>query len=126
MLKYVAKFTKLARFVDNYVATDMTKVRKLVNGLKLSSQGKIGGLLLQDMNFMVKTDMAIEREVADAQSIRDTSVKDKRRESQPSSTNSRKKKRTYAPQGFQGQGRDYQGQGQGQSTQYGRHFRATS
>ena len=33
------------------------------------------GLLLQDMNLMVKTNMAIEREVDDARSIRDASVK---------------------------------------------------
>ena len=29
MMEYVAKFTKLARFGDDYVATDMTKVRSL-------------------------------------------------------------------------------------------------
>ena len=29
MLEYVAKFTKLARFGDDYVATDMAKVQKL-------------------------------------------------------------------------------------------------
>ena len=46
MLKYVAKFTKLARFVDDYVATDMAKVRKFEDGLKLSIRGKIMGLLL--------------------------------------------------------------------------------
>ena len=41
---------------------------------------------------MVKTTMAIEREVNDARSIRDASVKDKRKESQPfSSSNLRKK-----------------------------------
>ena len=102
VLEYVAKFTELARFVNDYVAIDMTKVRKLVNGRKLSIQGKIGGLLLQDMDLMVKTDMANEREVDDAQSIPDAGVKDKRREGQSSSSNSRKKKRTSAPQGFQG------------------------
>ena len=36
VLKYVAKFTKLARFGDDYVATDMAKVRKFEDGLKLS------------------------------------------------------------------------------------------
>ena len=30
------------------------------------------GFLLQDMDFMVKTTMAIEREIKDAQSIRGT------------------------------------------------------
>ena len=28
MLEYVAKFTELARFADDYAATDMVKVRK--------------------------------------------------------------------------------------------------
>ena len=36
VLEYVAKFTKLARFRDDYVATDMAKVRKFDDGLKLS------------------------------------------------------------------------------------------
>ena len=36
MLEYVAKFTKLALFGDDYVATDMAKVRKFEDGLKLS------------------------------------------------------------------------------------------
>ena len=36
MLEYVAKFAELARFMDNYVATDMAKVRKFEDGLKLS------------------------------------------------------------------------------------------
>ena len=44
------------------------------------------GLLLQDMDFMVKTAMAIEREVEDILSIRDASVKDNRRGIQPSSS----------------------------------------
>ena len=46
VLEYVAKFTELARFVDDYVATDMAKVRKLEDGLKFSIRGKIVGLLL--------------------------------------------------------------------------------
>ena len=28
VLEYVARFMELARFVDDYVATDMTKVRR--------------------------------------------------------------------------------------------------
>ena len=36
MLKYVAKFIELAHFGDDYVAKDMTKVRKFEDGLKLS------------------------------------------------------------------------------------------
>ena len=62
VLEYMAKFTELARFADDYVATDMAKVRKFKNGLKLFIQGKIMGFLLEDMDSMVKTAMAIERE----------------------------------------------------------------
>ena len=36
VLEYVAKFTQLARFTDDYVATDTAKVRKFEDGLKLS------------------------------------------------------------------------------------------
>ena len=89
----------------------MAKVRKFEDGLKLSIQSKIIGLLLQDMDLMVKITMVIKREVDNARSIRHASVKDKRMESQPSSSSSRKKQRTSTPQGFQGQDRDYQGQG---------------
>ena len=59
----------------------MTEVRKFEDGLKLSIRCKIVGLLLQDMNLMVKTTMAIKREVDNARSIRDVGVKDKRNES---------------------------------------------
>ena len=69
VLEYVAKFTKLARFGDDYVASDMAKVRKFEDGLKLSIRGKIVGLLLQDMDSMVRTALAIEREIDDARSI---------------------------------------------------------
>ena len=69
VMEYVAKFIELARFADGYVATDMAKVRKFENGLKLSIQGKIVGLLLQDMDFMVRTAMTIEREIENTWSI---------------------------------------------------------
>ena len=46
VMEYVDKFTELARFVDDYVATDMAKVRKSENVLKLSIQGKIVGHFL--------------------------------------------------------------------------------
>ena len=69
MLEYVAKFTKLTCFTDDYVATDIAKVRKFEDGLKLSIRGKIVGLLLQGMDSMVRIAMAIERKVDDAQSI---------------------------------------------------------
>ena len=86
VLEYMAKLTRLARFVDDYVATNMAKVRKFDNGLKLSIKGKSVGFLLQDFNSLVKTFMAIEREVDDARSIRDASASDKRKESQLSSS----------------------------------------
>ena len=60
VIKHVAKFIELTHFRDDYVATDMAKVRKFENGLKLSIQGKIVGFLLHDMNSMVRTAMAIE------------------------------------------------------------------
>ena len=77
MLEYVAKFTEIVCFADDYVAIDMVKVRKFEDGLKLSIRDKIVGLLLQDIDLMVKTTMAIEREVNDARNIRDAGVKDK-------------------------------------------------
>ena len=46
MMEYVAKFTNLAHFFDDYVATNMARVRKFEDGLKLSIQGKIVGFLL--------------------------------------------------------------------------------
>ena len=80
VMKYVAKFIELTRFADDYVATDMAKVRNFEDGLKLSIQGKIVGFLLQDMDSMVRTTMAIGIEIYDAQSIRDTGTSDKRKE----------------------------------------------
>ena len=109
VLKYMAKFTELACFEDDYVAIDMAKVRKLKDGLKLSILDKIIGLLLQDMGSMVKTTMAIKREVNDAKSIRDASAGDKKEENQSSFSSSGKKQRTSAPRRFQRQGRGYQG-----------------
>ena len=69
VLEYVAKFSELACFEDDYVAIDMAKVRKFEAGLKLSIRGKIVGLLLQDVDSMVRTAMAIKREVNDTKSI---------------------------------------------------------
>ena len=59
----MVKFIELARFVDDYVAIDMAKVRKLKDGMKLPIRRKIVGLLLQDMDLMVMTTMTIKREV---------------------------------------------------------------
>ena len=63
------------------------------------------------MDSMVGTAMTIEREMGDAQSTRDAGVSFKRKESQ-SSSSSGKRRKAFASQGFQEQGRGYQGQGQ--------------
>ena len=110
VMEYVAKFIELACFADDYVATDMAKVRKFEDGLKLSIWGKIVRFLLQDMDSMVRTAMAIEREIEDARSNRDAGASDKRKEGRPSSS-SGKKLKASSSRGFQGQGRGYQGQG---------------
>ena len=68
-IEYVARFTELARFVDDYVATDLDKVRRFEDGLRLSIRVKIIELLLQDMNSMVRTTMVIEGEIVGAKSI---------------------------------------------------------
>ena len=61
-------------------------MRKFEDGLKLSIQGKIVGLLLQDLDSMVRTSMPSKSKVDDARNIQDAGVvKDKRKESQPSS-----------------------------------------
>ena len=61
MMDYVTRFTELARFVDDYVAIVLAKVRRFENGLKLSIRARIVGLCLQDMDFMVGTALTIER-----------------------------------------------------------------
>ena len=82
VMEYVARFIKLARFADDYVATDIAKVRKFEDGLKLSIRGKIVGFLLQDMDSMVRIAMAIERDIDDANIIRDAGASGKRKEGQ--------------------------------------------
>ena len=62
VMDYVARFTELTRFADDYMATDMAKVRRFENGLKLSFRARIIGLRLQDMDSMVGTTLTIERE----------------------------------------------------------------
>ena len=66
VMDYVARFTELACFADDYVATDMAKVERFKNGLKLSIRGRVVGLRLQDMDSMVGTALNIEREIEDA------------------------------------------------------------
>ena len=46
MIEYVARFIELARFADDYVATDVAKVRRFENGSRLSIRGRIVGLHL--------------------------------------------------------------------------------
>ena len=98
VMEYVARFMELARFADEYVATDMAKVKRFENGLKLSILGRIVGLRLRDMDSMVGT-ATIEREIEDARSTRDAGVSSKRKESQ-SSSSSRKKPRASSSRGF--------------------------
>ena len=109
VMDYVAKFTELARFADDYVATDMAKIRRFENGLKLSIRARIVGLRLQDMDSMVGTALTIEREIEDARITRDAGVSSKRKKSQ-SSSSSGKKQKASSSQGFQSRG--YSGQGQ--------------
>ena len=59
VMKYVARFTELACFTDDYVATDIAKVKRLENGLKLSIRVRIVGLRLLDMESMVGTALTI-------------------------------------------------------------------
>ena len=109
VMDYVARFTELARFADDYVATDMAKVRRFENGLRLSIRARIVGLRLQDMDSMVGTALTIEREIEDARNTRDASVSGKRKDSQ-SSSSSGKKQRASTSRGSQSH--DHPGQGQ--------------
>ena len=54
------------------------------------------GLLVHDMDSMIRTTMAIKREVDDTRSIRDVGTSVKRKEIELSSSSSGKKQRTYA------------------------------
>ena len=99
MMDYVARFTELARFADDYVATDLAKVRRFENGLKLSIRARIVELRLQDMDSMVGTALTIEREIEDARSTRDASVSCKRKDGQ-SSSSSGKRQRASSSRGF--------------------------
>ena len=99
VMDYVARFTELARFADDYVATEMAKVRRFENGLKLSIRARIVGLRLQDMDSMVGTALTIEREIEDARSTWDTGVSSKSKESQ-SSYSSGKKPMASSSRGF--------------------------
>ena len=104
VMEYVARFTKLARFSDDYIATDVAKVRRFENGLKLPIRGRIVGLRLQDIDSMVGTALTTEREIEDARGIRVADAGEKR-EDQPSSS-LRKRQKTSASHKFQDQGQD--------------------
>ena len=69
VMDYVARFTKLAHFTDDYVAKDLSKVRRFENGLKLPIRGRIVGLRLQDMDSMDGKALTIEKEIEDAWGI---------------------------------------------------------
>ena len=103
VIEYVARFMELARFADDYVPTDMAKVRRFENGLKFSIRGRIVGLRLQDMDSMVWTVLTTEREIEDARSTRDSCASGKRKESQSSSSLGKKQKASSSRR-FQGHG----------------------
>ena len=62
VMDYVARFLELAYFSNDYVATDMAKVRRFENGLKLSIGSRIVGLRLHDMDSMVGPTLTTQRE----------------------------------------------------------------
>ena len=92
VIDYVARFTELARFADDYEATDLAKVRRFENGLNLSIRARTVGLRLQDMDSMVGITLTIEREIEDARNTRDSSVSGKRKDSQSSSISGKRKR----------------------------------
>ena len=104
VMEYVARFTELARFSDDYVAIDVAKVRRFENGLKLPIRDMIVGLRLQNMDSMIGIDLTIEREIDDARGIRVPDAGEKR-EDQPSYS-SGKRQKTSASHEFQDQGQD--------------------
>ena len=108
VMDYVARFIELAHFADDYMATDMAKVRRFENGLKLSIRARIVGLRLQDMDSMVGTTLTIEREIEDARSTWDAGVSSKRKESR-SFSSSGKKQKASSSRGFQSRGHPSQG-----------------
>ena len=79
--------------------------RRFENGLKLSIRGRIIGFRLRDMDSMVGTALAMEREIEDIWSTWDVGVGSKM-EDQPSSS-SGKRQKTYASHEFRDQGQDW-------------------
>ena len=109
VMDYVARFIELARFADDYVVTDMAKVRRFENGLKLSIRARIVGLRLHDMDSMVGITLTIEREMEDAWSTRDAGASSKRKDNQ-SSSSSGKRQRASCSREFQSRGHPGRGQ----------------
>ena len=91
------------------MATDLAKVRRFENGLKLSIRARIVGLHLQDMDSVVGTTLTIERDIEDAHSTRHASVSSKRKDSQ-SSSSSGKRQGAFSSRGSQSRGHPGQGQ----------------
>ena len=85
------------------MATDLAKVRRFKNGLKLFILARIVGLRLHDMDSMVGTTLTIEREIKDARSTRDARVSSKKKDNQ-SSSNSGKRQRASSSREFQSRG----------------------
>ena len=108
VMEYVARFMELARFANDYVATDMAKVRRFENGLKLSIQGRASptGYGLHGRDGLDHRER--EREIEDARSTRDASSSVKRKKSQ-SSSSSGKKPRASSSRGFQSHDHPSQG-----------------
>ena len=106
VIEYVARFMELAHFSNNYVATDLAKVRRFENELRLSIRGRIVRLCLQDMDSMVGTTLTIEREIEDARSNQDAGASGKRKENQSSSSLGM----ASSSRGFQSRGHPGQGQ----------------
>ena len=102
MMTYVAKFTELACFANDYVATDLAKVRRFENNLKFSIRENIVGYHLQEFDSMVETTMIIKREAEDARGIWEAGAKDKKKMGQFSYSSSERKQTTSTPQGYQG------------------------
>ena len=106
VIEYVTRFIELARFANDYVSTDLAKVKRFENGLRLSIQSRIVGLRLQNMDSMVGTAMTIEKEVKDARSTRDAGSSGKRKEIQSSSSLGKKQR---ASSSVRFQSRSYSG-----------------
>ena len=108
VLEYVARFTDLACFADDYVATTWPRSGDSRMRMKFSIRGRIVGLRLQDMGSMVGTPLTIEREIEDARSTWDAGVSSKRKESQSSSRSGRKQRASVSRK-LHGRGHPSQG-----------------